>query len=194
MLLRTYTDSWSQHNKGVFSPVHHHCAFRLPCSLFSPFQEFMGKLQSSQASVVEQLVLGPGLLSCLREAMPLQRIKMSSVVPTVVDAAFLTAGSYSCVSKERLKVLTAEPLNQLPQQDTSLQPDDSFPAVEDFPHLQGVLSKLPALLARLTEWQEHGKAFTCTSPAPAGKWQPWRKGWATPLAGLRKDRCSRAEL
>lgn len=45
---------------------------------------------------------------------------------------------------------TAEPLNQLPQQDTSLQPDDYCPAVGDFPHLQGVLSKLPALLAGLT--------------------------------------------
>lgn len=69
-------------------------------SLFScPFQKFLGKLKSSQASAVEQLVLGPGLLSCLHEAMPLQRIKMGNVVPTVVDAAFLTAGTY-CVSKE----------------------------------------------------------------------------------------------
>lgn len=35
----------------------------------------------------------------------------------------------------------------------------TFPAVRDFPHLQGVLSKLPELLAKLTVWQEHGKAL-----------------------------------
>lgn len=78
----------------------------LPCTL--PFQKFLGKLQSSQATVIEQLVLGPALLSCLREAMPLQRINISNVVPTVVDAVFLTttfltpAASVTCVSKERL--------------------------------------------------------------------------------------------
>lgn len=93
------------HNTGVLSPFiitllsapgTELCLFRLPHSFLSPLQKFLGKLQSSQARVVELLVLGPGLLSCLHEAIPLQRIKMSSVVPTVVDAVFLTAGSYSC--------------------------------------------------------------------------------------------------
>lgn len=77
----------------------------LPCTLLSPFRSSWG---SCQASVIEQLVLGPALLSCLREAMPLQRINISNVVPTVVDGAFLTtafltpAASVTCVSKERL--------------------------------------------------------------------------------------------
>lgn len=91
------------------------------------------------------------------------------------------------VSLRKGCTLTAESLNQFPQQDTSLQPHDYFPAVRDFPHLQGGLSKLPALLARLTVWQEHGKTFHLDQPS-------FLREVAAPLSGLHKNCCSRMEL
>lgn len=152
------------HNTGVLSPFiitllsapgTELCLFRLPHSFLSPLQKFLGKLQSSQARVVEPA----GARTRLAELPP-----WGNTFAENKDEQCCTYCCGCCIPYSRQLFLlfqclvslrkgctpTAESLNQLPQQDTSLQPDDYCPAVGDFPHLQGVLSKLPALLAGLT--------------------------------------------
>lgn len=155
-------------------------------SLFScPFQKFLEKLKSSQASARTRLAELPPWGNAFAENKDGQCCTYCCGCCISYSRQLLLLLQW-LVSLRKGCTLTAEPLNQLLQQNTSLQPDDYFPAVGGFLHLQGVLSKLPALLATLTVWQEHSKAFHLH--------QPWLQGWATSLTGLHKHHCSRMEL